>query len=111
MTAIEVRQPPARPANGRRPIMPLDRRILEIVGDQSLRPIQIAQALRVAPVVDGQADLSRWYPDISTQRVASRLKALVNRELMDRIRPVGAPANGPGTSLYRKRRDDGQADG
>lgn len=89
MTSIELREPPARPANGRRPIMPLDARILKITGDQALRPIQIARALR------GQGT------DISTQRVASRLKSLVNRGLMVRIRPVDGPANGPGTSLYR----------
>jgi hypothetical protein len=91
MTMIELREPPARPASGRRPIMPLDKQIMEITGDTPMRPITIAQALR------RQGE----YGNISTQRVASRLKSLVNRDMMVRIRPTGGPRNGPGTSYYR----------
>lgn len=87
---IELREPPARPANGRRPIMALDQKIMDLTGERPRRPIEIARSLRVL-----------GYPNISTQRVASRLKALVNRGLMIRLRPAGGPRNGPGTSLYR----------
>lgn len=89
MTSIQLREPPPRTATGRRPIMPLDRRILDIASSP-LRPVQITEALRRS-----------GYPGISTQRVASRLKALVQRGMAVRVRPTGAPANGPGTSLYR----------
>jgi repressor of nif and glnA expression len=88
MTLIEQRDPPPREATGRRPIMPLDQQILDIASTP-MRPVQIAQALRAKGVA------------ISTQRVASRLKALVGRRLAVRHRPSGAPPNGPGTSLYR----------
>lgn len=78
--------------------MALDREILDIAGAPR-RPVEIAQALR-----------RTGHPEISTQRVASRLKALVARGLAERVRPVGGPRNGPGTSLY-KRKEDGQSDG
>jgi hypothetical protein len=74
--------------------MALDRRILEIAANP-MRPVQIAEVLR-------RGD----YPTITTQRVASRLKSLVTRDLAVRIRPSGAPPNGPGTSLYRKKTDE-----
>ena len=96
---IEMREPPARPANGRRPIMPLDQKILEVTGDTPRRPIEIARNLRAV-----------GYPTISTQRVASRLKALVSRGMMTRIRPRGAPRNGPGTSLYRVKSEESATD-
>lgn len=93
-TLIQLREPPPRTATGRRPIMALDRKILEIASTP-LRPVQIAEALR----------RSGW-PSISTQRVASRLKALVAREMAVRVRPNGGPPNGPGTSLYRAASED-----
>lgn len=91
---IELREPPPRTATGRRPLMPLDRRILE-VAQRPMRPVEIARVLRQPK------DDRRHWPTITTQRVASRLKALVARGLAERIRPTGGPANGPGTSLYR----------
>lgn len=104
MTTIELREPPARPANGRRPLMDLDKQILEIVGDDALRPVQIARALR--RVTQKPPGVLFPWGEISTQRVASRLKSLVNRGLMERVRPAGGPPNGPGTSLYRKPRQE-----
>lgn len=95
MPQIELREPPPRVSTGRRPIMPLDRAILD-VATVPLRPVQIADALR-----------SGAYPGLSTQRVASRLKALVGRDLATRVRPQGGPPNGPGTSLYRAKPADG----
>lgn len=80
--------------------MALDRKILEIVSDQSLRPVEIARTLQ-----------RLGWPDITTQRVASRLKALVTRGLVTRLRPSGGPRNGPGTSLYRVRRDEDSSSG
>jgi hypothetical protein len=101
MTEIQAKAPPARPANGRRPLMALDQRILEIA-IAPMRPVQIADVLRREPAHGG----------IRTQRVAARLKALVNRDLMIRTRPSGAPRNGPGTSYYhRKPEEAAQADG
>lgn len=93
MSKIELREPPPRVSTGRRPIMPLDQAILK-VATTALRPVQIADALR-----------ANGYPGLSTQRVASRLKSLVGRELAVRVKPKGGPPNGPGTSLYRARRD------
>lgn len=78
--------------------MPLDRKILELAATAK-RPVELAEALRR----DG-------YPDVSTQRVASRLKALVARGLAVRVRPAGGPRNGPGTSLY-KVREESPSDG
>ena len=92
MTEILLKEPPARPAHGRRPLMALDRDILE-AAMRPRRPVEVARHLRG----------SGKYPEISTQRVAARLKALVDRELMVRTRPSGGPRNGPGTSLYRAR--------
>lgn len=37
---------------------------------------------------------------LSTHYVAGRLKALMHRGWVERIRPNGAPANGPRASLY-----------
>ena len=91
MTTIQLREPPPRTATGRRPIMPLDRKILDIA-ITPLRPVEIAEALRRS-----------GYPAISTQRVASRLKALVARDMAERVRPTGGPPNGPGTSLYKRK--------
>lgn len=99
MSMIELREPPARPANGRRPIMPLDQKIMDLTGDTPRRPIEIARNLRAT-----------GFPDISTQRVASRLKALVSRGMMIRLRPDGGPRNGPGTSLYRVKPEENVAD-
>lgn len=80
--------------------MPLDKAIMEIATDP-MRPVAVARALRAGN-----------YEGIKTQRVAARLKALVNRGLMIRIRPIGGPPNGPGTSLYRVKKDgDEQTDG
>jgi hypothetical protein len=90
---IQLREPPPRTSTGRRPIMALDRKILDIA-TTAMRPVQIAEALRRS-----------GYPTITTQRVASRLKALVTRELAVRVRPSGGPPNGPGTSLYRAKKD------
>lgn len=96
MPQIELREPPPRVATGRRPLMPLDQAILA-AAQEPLRPVQIADHLR-----------AHGYPALSTQRVASRLKALVERGLAERIKPAGAPPNGPGTSLYRRKpTDDG----
>jgi predicted ArsR family transcriptional regulator len=95
---IQLREPPPRTATGRRPIMPLDRKILEIASSP-MRPVQIANQVS-----------RQGYPGISTQRVASRLKALVARGLAERQRPSGGPRNGPGTSLY-KRVEDTESDG
>lgn len=104
MTEIQLKEPPARPAHGRRPLMALDRRILEIA-QAPMRPVEVARVLR-----DPSRGLEA-YPNIATQRVAARLKALVARGLMVRLRPQGAPRNGPGTSLYRARTEgDAQAD-
>jgi len=89
---IVLREPPARTGTGKRPVMPLDKRIMEIAQD-AMRPVEIAKKVQVD------------FEDVTTQRVASRLKALVGRGLMTRIRPPGGPANGPGTSLYRVKRD------
>lgn len=75
--------------------MPLDQAILG-VATVPMRPVQIADALRAGS-----------YPALSTQRVASRLKALVGRDLAVRVRPVGGPPNGPGTSLYQAKPSDG----
>lgn len=94
MTSIQLREPPPRTVTGRRPIMPLDRQILQIAVTP-MRPVQITEGLRRS-----------GYPDISTQRVASRLKALVARKLAKRDRPTGGPRNGPGTSLYRALTDE-----
>lgn len=80
--------------------MALDRTILEIA-TVPMRPVEIARALR-----DGRHGHLVW-PGISTQRVASRLKALVARDLAVRVRPAGGPPNGPGTSLYRAKTDAG----
>jgi hypothetical protein len=98
MTSIQLREPPPRTATGRRPIMPLDRKILDIASEP-LRPVQIAEALRRS-----------GFAGISTQRVASRLKALVQRDMAERGRPTGGPPNGPGTSLY-KRKEIAESDG
>jgi hypothetical protein len=107
MSKIQLREPLPRVATGRRPLMPLDRAILE-VAQEPLRPVQIAQALR-SPHPGRSFD---GWPEISTQRVASRLKSLVQRGLAIRFKPPGAPRNGPGTSLYRVRREeDAQGDG
>lgn len=101
MTEIQAKQPPARPANGRRPLMALDQRILTIA-IAPMRPVQIAQVLRREDAHAG----------IKTQRVAARLKALVNRDLMTRTRPSGGPRNGPGTSYYRTKTEEApQGDG
>lgn len=101
MTRIQLKEPPARPAQGRRPLMALDRRIMEIA-QEAMRPVAVTRALRAEDQWSG----------IRTQRVAARLKALVNRGLMIRIRPTGGPPNGPGTSLYRVKKDgDEQTDG
>jgi hypothetical protein len=95
MPSIELREPPPRIATGRRPLMALDRAILDAAQEPS-RPVKIADALRA----------QGW--TVTTQQVARRLKAIVARDLAVRTRPEGAPANGPGTSLYRaKRADDG----
>jgi hypothetical protein len=75
--------------------MPLDRDILAFASAPR-RPVELADALR-----------RNGHPGISTQRVASRLKALVARGLAERIRPTGGPRNGPGTSLYRTVPSDG----
>lgn len=100
MTKIQLREPPPRVATGRRPLMPLDQEILKLA-ETPLRPVQIADHLR-----------AHGWPTLSTQRVASRLKSLVERRLATRIKPAGAPANGPGTSLYRVRRpEDDENDG
>jgi len=101
---IELREPPPRVTSGRRPIMDLDRAILAI-SVEPMRPVAIARKLRELPAPPGV--LPKW-SGITSQRVASRLKALVTRELAVRVRPVGAPANGPGTSLYRARREGEQ---
>lgn len=69
--------------------MALDQDILRVAAT-ARRPVEIADSLR-----------ENGHPGLTTQRVASRLKSLVQRELAERIRPVGAPPNGPGTSLYR----------
>jgi repressor of nif and glnA expression len=90
---IEMREPPPRTVSGRRPLMALDQDILSIAAEP-LRPVQIADVLR------------RQGQEITTQRVASRLKSLVSRDLAVRVRPVGGPANGPGTSLYRAKKDE-----
>jgi hypothetical protein len=92
MSKIELREPPPRIATGRRPIMPLDRDILAIA-QEAMRPVQIADILRRGA-----------YPEVTTQRVASRLKSLVGRGMAIRVKPVGGPPNGPGTSLYRQRK-------
>lgn len=92
MTKIELREPPTRTVAGRRPVMPLDAKIMEFAGTAK-RPVEIADRLR----------RTEAYAEITTQKVASRLKALVGRGYMIRIRPTGGPANGPGTSLYRVR--------
>lgn len=89
---ITLREPPSRSGAGRRPVLPLDQRIME-VAQQPMRPVEIARAV--------QPD----FADATTQRVASRLKALVSRGFMVRIRPTGGPVNGPGTSVYRTKRD------
>jgi hypothetical protein len=99
MSQIELREPPPRAVTGRRPIMPLDRAILGAATDAQ-RPVQIADTLR----------RSGDWPGLTTQRVASRLKALIGRGLAERIKPVGGPPNGPGTSLY-KRKEPEQTDG
>lgn len=75
--------------------MPLDQAILG-VASTAMRPVQIADALRAS---------GNW-PKLTTQRVASRLKSLVERRLATRIKPAGGPANGPGTSLYRVRKPE-----
>jgi hypothetical protein len=81
--------------------MPLDVRILEIA-TEAMRPMEITRVL----AEEGT------HPGINTQRVASRLKSLVDRGMMTRIRPAGGPANGPGTSLYRvKTEGDSSSDG
>ena len=90
--AIVLREPPARTGTARRPVMPLDQRIMDVAQD-AMRPVDIAKKVQVD------------FEDATTQRVASRLKALVGRGLMVRIRPPGGPANGPGTSLSRVKRD------
>ena len=98
MSKIELREPPPRVSTGRRPIMPLDGAILRVAA-QARRPVEIADFLR-----------ENGYPSITTQRVARRLKSLVGRGMAERIKPVGAPANGPGTSLYKAKgvqRSDG----
>lgn len=91
---IQLREPPPRTATGRRPIMALDRDILA-AASTARRPVEIARDLRAS-----------GHPTVSTQRVASRLKALVARDLAVRIRPTGGPRNGPGTSLYRRATED-----
>lgn len=112
MTKILLREPPARSTPGRRPVMPLDARILEVAAVPR-RPVEIARILREPQAnADGSPALDKLWPGITTQRVASRLKALVGRGYMERIRPTGGPANGPGTSLYRAKRDgDDDTDG
>lgn len=100
MSQIELREPPPRIATGRRPIMPLDQAILA-AAEKARRPVEIANTLRA----------SGSWPKLTTQRVASRLKSLVGRKLAVRVKPQGGPANGPGASLYRRRRpEDDQAD-
>jgi hypothetical protein len=91
---IQLREPPPRTATGRRPIMPLDRDILK-AASTARRPVEIARDLRAS-----------GYPTLTTQRVASRLKALVQRGLAERARPAGGPRNGPGTSLYKRVEED-----
>jgi hypothetical protein len=101
MSQIALREPPPRIATGRRPIMPLDQAILA-AAETVRRPVEIANTLRA----------SGDWPNLTTQRVASRLKSLVGRDLAVRIKPQGGPANGPGASLYRRRRPkDDRADG
>jgi DNA-binding HxlR family transcriptional regulator len=100
---IQLREPPPRTATGRRPIMALDRTILQIAS-RPMRPVEIARELR------NGAGGHRVWPSITTQRVAARLKALTTRGLVERTRPSGGPPNGPGTSLYR-RKEDGSGDG
>lgn len=79
--------------------MPLDARILEIASVPK-RPVEISRAIK------------EQFPEATTQRVASRLKALTARGLVVRHRPTGGPANGPGTSLYEAKKDgDGSSDG
>jgi len=79
--------------------MPLDARILEIA-QEPMRPVEIARAVQ------------EQFPEATTQRVASRLKALTARGLVLRHRPSGGPANGPGTSLYQAKKDgDDSSDG
>jgi len=93
---IELREPPPRVATGRRPIMQLDAAILRVATEHARRPVEIASFLR-----------DNGHAGLTTQRVASRLKALVARGLAERIKPVGGPANGPGTSLYKAVKQDG----
>jgi hypothetical protein len=101
MSQIALREPPPRIATGRRPIMPLDQAILA-AAETVRRPVEIANTLRA----------SGDWPNLTTQRVASRLKSLVGRDLAVRVKPQGGPANGPGASLYRRRRpEDDRADG
>lgn len=75
--------------------MPLDARILK-VATRPMRPVEISRA-----IID-------QFPEATTQRVASRLKALTARGLVIRHRPSGGPANGPGTSLYQAAQQDGE---
>jgi len=101
MPEIELRQPPPRgAAGGQRPILALDQAIMDVAKDRALRPVSIADALKAT-------NPDKWSP-ITTQRVVSRLKALTTRGMVTRIRPEGGPANGPGTSLYRVRRETDQ---
>jgi hypothetical protein len=90
---ITLREPPSRTGAGSRPVLALDQRIMEVAKVQ-MRPVEIARIVH------------EDFPDATTQRVASRLKALVSRGFMERIRPTGGPANGPGTSYYRTKKDD-----
>ena len=64
--------------------MPLDAAILALL-DEPRRPMEIADQL-----------------DADTHTVAIRLRSLMDRGLVERIRPPDAPRNGPGSALYRR---------
>lgn len=53
--------------------------------DELKRPVQVASEIGV-----------------ETHRVAGRIRTLVNQNLVERVRPESGPANGPGSSMYRR---------
>lgn len=87
LTDILPSDPPATSSRSGGPTVPVDEAILRVLGD-------VADPVRLQFITESIGG------GATTHHVHARIETLIDRGLVKRIRPPGAPRRGPGASVY-----------